>query len=156
MLQSVDTRFTVRVHRTDGGGGGGRRGWGWVDVGGLSEETLESVRLREENELLMDGLVRSKLEMAETQSECLSAQDFYAAAADMTASRMHLRQQSKAVSKPCTGHLCWSRECVSLTCTFLIGDVGGSKLVCSPLKRNISAFEQPPDSSAPPVAQATM
>ena len=38
-------------------------------MGGLSEETLESVRLREENELLMAGLVRSKLEMAETQSE---------------------------------------------------------------------------------------
>lgn len=57
------------LHRADGGGGGGRRGWGWGDVGGLSEETLESVRLREENELLMAGLVRSKLEMAETQSE---------------------------------------------------------------------------------------
>lgn len=49
---------------------GVRRGWGWGDVGGLSEETLESMRLREENELLMENLVRSKLEMAETQSEC--------------------------------------------------------------------------------------
>ncbi len=57
------------LHPTDGGGGGARRGWGWGDVGGLSEETLESVRLREENELPMDGVVRSKLEMAETQSE---------------------------------------------------------------------------------------
>ena len=59
-----------------GAGAGNSRRWGWGEVGGLSEEDLEAMRLREENELLMENLVRSKLEMAETQSAllwCLTA-----------------------------------------------------------------------------------
>jgi len=36
---------------------------------GLSEDDMDIMRLREENEVLMNTLVRSKLEMAETQSE---------------------------------------------------------------------------------------
>lgn len=52
-----------------GGGTSSSHRWGWGDVAGLSDEDLEAVRLREENELLMENLVRSKLEMAETQSE---------------------------------------------------------------------------------------
>ena len=41
---------------------------------GLSEDDMDIMRLREENEVLMNSLVRSKLEMAETQSEppCLA------------------------------------------------------------------------------------
>jgi hypothetical protein len=35
---------------------------------GLSEDDMDIMRLREENEVLMHTLVRSKLEMAETQS----------------------------------------------------------------------------------------
>ena len=35
---------------------------------GLSEDDMDIMRLREENEVLMNTLVRSKLEMAETQS----------------------------------------------------------------------------------------
>lgn len=51
----------------EGGEGGGRQ-WAWGAVAGLSEEDLEAARMREENQVLMDSLVRSKLEMAEIQS----------------------------------------------------------------------------------------
>ena len=37
---------------------------------GLSQDDVDSIRLREENELLMQNLVHSKMELAETQSEC--------------------------------------------------------------------------------------
>ena len=37
-------------------------------LGGLSEEDVDVMRLRDENDLLMQSLVKNKLEMAEMQS----------------------------------------------------------------------------------------
>eukprot|EP00884_Botryococcus_braunii_P019512 jgi/Botrbrau1/6244/Bobra.0109s0038.1 len=51
----------------------GRRRHNTGLIAGLSEEEVEVMRLREENENLMHTVVRTKIELAETQGEYLKA-----------------------------------------------------------------------------------